>query len=219
MGLFNSIISWWDSCRDVRLSAIRAFRVIIKANVVISKVILKAENMVLSHLFSRTSLRQSYRTAVPNSLHYIVSFGGYIVPCRDANAGLWLVILWLLLIGEPNRHLDCLQFVINAAPRLLCNCRNYDRVTPLLRGVLRWLPFHIESLLASIQIASSRLGTCAITASRHTHLLRGYDLIDWQTWPSCETDETRFGDGAFSAAGPSYWNSLPSFLHFCSRLL
>src|SRR6218665_299583 len=41
-----------------------------------------------------------------------------------------------LLVGAPKYLLDCLQSVLNAAARLLCNRRKYDHVTPLLRDVL-----------------------------------------------------------------------------------
>src|SRR6218665_3131963 len=51
-----------------------------------------------------------------------------------------------LLVGAPKYLLDCLQSVLNAAARLLCNRRKYDHVTPLLRDVLHWLPvpFRVE---------------------------------------------------------------------------
>src|SRR6218665_3556208 len=45
-----------------------------------------------------------------------------------------------LLVGAPKYLLDCLQSVLNAAARLLCNRRKYDHVTPILRAVLHWLP-------------------------------------------------------------------------------
>src|SRR6218665_2860409 len=45
-----------------------------------------------------------------------------------------------LLVGAPKYLLDCLQSVLNAAARLLCNRRKYDHVTSLLRDVLHWLP-------------------------------------------------------------------------------
>src|SRR6218665_1093776 len=45
-----------------------------------------------------------------------------------------------LLVGEPKCLLDCLEYVLNAAARLLCNRRKYDHVTPLLRDVLHWVP-------------------------------------------------------------------------------
>src|SRR5678815_4673079 len=44
-----------------------------------------------------------------------------------------------LLVGAPKCLLDCLQSVLNAAAKLLCNRRKYDHVTPLLRDVLHWL--------------------------------------------------------------------------------
>src|SRR6218665_1466806 len=37
-----------------------------------------------------------------------------------------------LLVGAPKYLLDCLQSVLNAAARLLCNRRKYDHVTPIL---------------------------------------------------------------------------------------
>src|SRR6218665_3716493 len=45
-----------------------------------------------------------------------------------------------LLVGMPKCLLDCLQSVLNAAARLLCNRIKYDHITPLLRDVLHWLP-------------------------------------------------------------------------------
>src|SRR6218665_4152470 len=45
-----------------------------------------------------------------------------------------------LLVGAPKYLVDCLQSVLNAAVRLLCNRRKYDHVTPLLRDVLHWPP-------------------------------------------------------------------------------
>src|SRR6218665_3911047 len=51
-----------------------------------------------------------------------------------------------LLVGAPKRLLDCLQSVLIAAARLLCNRIKYDRITALLRDVLHWLPvpLHVE---------------------------------------------------------------------------
>ena len=40
------------------------------------------------------------------------------------------------LIGIPRRLMeDCLQSVLNAAARLVCNCRKYDHITPMLRDL------------------------------------------------------------------------------------
>src|SRR6218665_706858 len=78
-----------------------------------------------------------------------------------------------LMIGSPNRLLDCLQSVLHAAARWLCNRRKYDHVTPLLRDGLYWfpVPLRIEykvCLLVYKSLHGARLGTCAITASKHT---------------------------------------------------
>src|SRR6218665_2424399 len=45
-----------------------------------------------------------------------------------------------LLVGVPKCLLDCLQSILNAATRLLCNRRKYNHVPLLLRDVLHWLP-------------------------------------------------------------------------------
>ena len=42
------------------------------------------------------------------------------------------------LAGLPDRLLDRLQSVLNAAARLVCSARKYDHITPLLRD-LHWL--------------------------------------------------------------------------------
>ena len=79
----------------------------------------------------------------------------------------------------------------------------------------RWWP---ETLVprdagATEELYTSLLGTCVITVSRHTRLLQGYDfrLTDKRDLRVSQM-KTRFGDRAFSASGPRYWNSLPSVL-------
>src|SRR6218665_1588836 len=52
-----------------------------------------------------------------------------------------------LLVGAPKYLVDCLQSVLNAAARLLCNRRKYDHVTPILRDVLHWLPVEFKICL------------------------------------------------------------------------
>ena len=42
------------------------------------------------------------------------------------------------LSGITKRLMDCLQSVLSAAARLVCNSRKYDRISPLLRD-LHWL--------------------------------------------------------------------------------
>src|SRR6218665_724857 len=124
-----------------------------------------------------------------------------------------------LLVGAPKRLLDCLQSVLNVAATLLCNRRRYDHVTPLFRDVLRWLPVPLRieykvCLLVYKSLHGEAPGYlrdyCIETYSSASGLrLRSTDKHDLRVrWM-----KTRFGDCAFSAAGPSYWNSLPSVLH------
>src|SRR6218665_667943 len=51
-----------------------------------------------------------------------------------------LLKVGFLYFHRTKRLLDCLQSVLKAAARLLCNRRKYDHITPLLRDVLHWLP-------------------------------------------------------------------------------
>ena len=111
--------------------------------------------------------------------------------------------------------MDGLQSVLNAAAKLICNRRKYDHVTPLLRDVLHWLPvpFRIEFKL-SLLVYKSLHGTapeyireyCSETHSSASGLrLRSLGKTDLRV----RRMRTRFGDRAFSVAGPRCWNSLP----------
>src|SRR6218665_1578109 len=112
------------------------------------------------------------------------------------------------------RLLDCLQSVLNAAVRLLCNRRKYDHVTPLLRDVLRWLPVPLRiefkiCLLVYKSLHGYMRDYCKETHSSASGLrLRSTDKCDLLV----RRMKTRFGDRAFSAAGPRCWNKLPAAL-------
>ena len=95
----------------------------------------------------------------------------------------------------------------------------YDHITPLLRDVLHWLPVPLRiEYKVCLLVYKSLYG-----ASPGYQYLRDYCI---ETYSSASglllrsTDKhdrvgqmkTRFGDRAFLAAGPSYWNSLPSIL-------
>ena len=114
-----------------------------------------------------------------------------------------------LPIGAPKCHLDCLQSVLNAAARLLCKRRKYDSVTPLLRDVLHWLPVPLRiEIKICLLVYKSLHGTspgylrdynCKETHSSASGLrLRSTDKCDLLV----RRMKTRFGDRAFSAAGP-----------------
>src|SRR6218665_2319093 len=57
-----------------------------------------------------------------------------------------------LLAGVPKCLLGRLTSVLSSAARLVCNCREYDHVRPLLRDRLHWLPvqYRIDYKLALI---------------------------------------------------------------------
>ena len=91
-----------------------------------------------------------------------------------------------LLVGTPKCLLDCLQSVLNAAARLLCNRRKYDHVTPLLRDVLHWLPvplrieFKICLLVYKSLHGAAPEYICATTVSGRIPPL-----------PGCDSDRSR----------------------------
>src|SRR6218665_1781226 len=129
-----------------------------------------------------------------------------------------------LLVGAPTCKclLDCLQSVlngVNAAARLLCSRRKYDYVTPHLRDVLHWLPVKI-CLLVYKSLHGAAPGCLRDYNSKQTHSsasglrLRSTDKCDLLV----RRMKTRFGDRAFSAAGPRCWNKLPAALRAASSI-
>ena len=120
-----------------------------------------------------------------------------------------------LLAGAPKYLHDRLQSVLNAAARLVCNRRKYDHVTPLLRDVLHWLPVpsRIEYKLALLVYKSLHGASpdylsaycLSPSSSGAGRLLRSGARGDLYV----RRTKLRFGDRAFSTAGPSCWNRLP----------
>src|SRR6218665_3850054 len=114
--------------------------------------------------------------------------------------------------------------VLNAAARLICNRRKYDRVTPLLRDVLHWLPVptRIEYKLCLLVFQSLHGAApeylrdcCTATHSSASGLrLRSLERTDL----SVRRMRTHFGDRAFSAARPRCWNSLPPVIRFADSV-
>src|SRR6218665_1898070 len=123
-----------------------------------------------------------------------------------------------LLVGTPKYLLDCLQSVLNGAARLLCNRRKYDHVTPILHDVIHWLPVPLRvefkiCLLVYKSLHGAAPGYlrdyCKETHSSASGLrLRSTDKCDLLV----RRMKTRFGDRAFSAAGPRCWNKLSAAL-------
>src|SRR6218665_1577049 len=99
-------------------------------------------------LQSNLSMKDNVARAVSRCFHQLRLLKGCIksLPFEAARAAVAAFVTSQvdrynsLLVGAPKYLLDCLQSVLNAAARLLCNRRKYDHVTPILRDVLHWLP-------------------------------------------------------------------------------
>ena len=121
-----------------------------------------------------------------------------------------------VLAGLPNRQLDRLQSVLNAAARLIFSKRKFDHVTPLLRE-LHWLrvPQRIDYKLAVLvyrclhHLAPSYLSTelCCVADLNSRQRLRSASTTALII-PT--TRRSTLGDRTFSVAGARVWNSLPT---------
>lgn len=121
-----------------------------------------------------------------------------------------------VLAGLPASTLEPLQRVQNAAARLVFGLRRYDHVTPSLIQ-LHWLPvsyrikFKLCCLMHAVHHSRSTTYLTAtvqpVNASRSRSGLRSSatSLLDY----SLPRLRTKFGERAFSHAGPSTWNALP----------
>jgi len=121
----------------------------------------------------------------------------------------------VVLAGLPQRELDRVQSVVNAAARLSADARKYGHVTPLLMDLhWLWVPEHVKFKLCVLMHhcltgAAPRYLTelavpVASTARRRLRLVSSADLVV----PS--TQRSTIGDRAFTVAGPRAWNSQPS---------
>ena len=129
-----------------------------------------------------------------------------------------------LLAGLPKCLLDRLQPILNASAKLLCGCQKYDHVTPLIRDRLHWLPVpqRIEFKLCLLTFKSLRGMApryladlcCSTPAAATGHNLRSVTHGDLRVRRMC----TKFGDRAFSVAGPRAWNKLPMEIHSCDSV-
>ena len=121
----------------------------------------------------------------------------------------------VVLAGLPQRELDRVQSVVNAAARLSADARKYDHVTPLLMD-LHWLrvPERVKFKLCVLMhrcltgAAPRYLTELAVpVASTARRRLRSVSSADLVVPP---TRRSTIGDRPFAVAGPRAWNSLPS---------
>ena len=123
-----------------------------------------------------------------------------------------------LLSGLPASTVNILQRVRNAAARLICNLKPCEHVTASLKQ-LHWLsvkqrvqyklcmimytihfglvPLYITELVITVAAQTSCPGLRSADTTNYVQPLR----------------RTKFGERAFSYAGPAVWNLLPDDLH------
>jgi len=116
------------------------------------------------------------------------------------------------------------QSVLNASAKLLCGCQKYDHATPLIRDRFHWFPVsqRIEFKLCLLTFKSLRgmaprylADLCCSTSSAEIgHNLRSVTNGDLRVRRMC----TKFGDWAFSVAGPRAWNKLPIDIRSCDSV-
>jgi hypothetical protein len=131
-----------------------------------------------------------------------------------------------LLAGVTGGLLKKLQYVQNAAARLISRTRKFDHISPVLRD-LHWLPirhrvdFKIATLvfkclhgLAPPYLADDIIPLASIPGRR---LLRSSSTQTLSVPPA----RTVYGSRCFSVYGPTVWNSLPAELRTadCSMAL
>ena len=123
-----------------------------------------------------------------------------------------------VLAGLPQSTVAPLQRVQNAAARLITGIGVRDPVTPTLQQ-LHWLPI-LYRITYKLCVLSHQVHTWRATPSYISSLVTATaDLTSRQALRSSnslryEVPRTRlkFGERAFSFAGPSAWNSLPAYL-------
>jgi len=121
-----------------------------------------------------------------------------------------------ILAGLPKGLISQLQRVQNSAARLVLGLQPRDHIKPALFE-LHWLPIHMRiqyklCLLmysVSVQCCPSYISDIVQTtaaSSRRQGLRFSTDTFSYTVPPTV----TKFGERAFSVAGPSVWNSLPA---------
>ena len=116
------------------------------------------------------------------------------------------------LAGVSSRFLDRLQSVLNAAARLVCDGREYDHVSPLLRD-LHWL--RVLQFRQAVLVYRCRNNTAPDYLSRD--LQWAADSDSRRRLRSSSTHKLivlrtilkMIGDRAFGATAARVWNELP----------
>jgi len=122
-----------------------------------------------------------------------------------------------VLAGLPKLTIAPLQRVQNAAARLITGIGRHDHVTPALRK-LHWLPipyritYKLCVLMHQVHTGCSpSYMSNLVTATANMSYRQALRSANSQRYEVPRT-KLKFGERAFSFAGPTAWNSLPSDL-------
>ena len=126
-----------------------------------------------------------------------------------------------LLFGLPKYSIDKIQYIQNAAARLVTLSRKHDHITPLLKQ-LHWLPvterIKYKILLLTFKALhhqSPQYINDMITIYKPSRSLRSSNsLLLKPPYYNLKT----YGCRSFSFAAPELWNSLPLSLRSCSSV-
>lgn len=126
-----------------------------------------------------------------------------------------------LLYGMPDKELNRIQRIQNAAAKIVTRSRKYDHATPLLKN-LHWLPIEQRIVYKILILTFKALNDTApsylkdlITITKRKRTLRSNDQLLLNV-PRCRL--STFGCRAFSYSAPILWNRLPEKCRKASTL-
>jgi hypothetical protein len=122
----------------------------------------------------------------------------------------------IILVGQPQRNINRLQSVLNAAARLVTRSSKYEHITATMRDQLHWLKiqeritFKICLLVYKCVhgIAPSYLSDLIEHKSSQPTSMQLRSSESTRVVPR-RSHHSTLGDRAFAVAGPSAWNILP----------
>ena len=124
----------------------------------------------------------------------------------------------VILAGLPRSTIAPLQWVQNAAARLVAHLGPHDHVTPTPKDH-HWLPIK-QWIMSQLCLLMHQVHTGRAPSYRHSCVSASASITSHPRLRStssrrCERQRTRlkFGERSFSCAGPRAENSLPSSLH------
>ena len=125
-----------------------------------------------------------------------------------------------LYFGLPQTQMSKLQYVQNAAARLITHTHKYDHITPILEE-LHWLPIKYRIMFKILLLTYKSLNglapsyLCKLLVKKPNRGLRS-DCGNLLVIP--KTKLVSYGDRSFSYAAPRLWNSLPVHIRHSQNL-